>query len=472
MRLEPRGNPRQDAKVGEEAKKRRSEAMKRGVYLFLYFIIRMKKSAKSAFILYGKEKVLNKTRNVYVKATANATIKYVKYKGEFVKLKVFAKNKNKKIIVKTIKKDGALFFIYKGLKGLKGLKGGGFFEDTVKFENDIRVPKEDIKDIINKLDDANNGDKYDNICNFVYTYTIRGNTYHIRPSIIIKKGYNIIIKFFFAYDKWRHPQNQELLLWIEIPLHITQFFIDNMIDNRTSKKVSSHIHITSEPPNLLEYNIYAKITKRDTLIDLRHIYLMAGSIRDLILLIRKSNYRIFSNWVKYNIGDINHKHVKFLSFYLYDKKEWKDFSTLARTDIYDTMNPYNTERIPDYNITEGISTDLLDCINTKLYRIIIDIFEYIDETKPVDIMIPYEVPSYIYTHAIVDNITRHFIKDGITHKRTQPRPSKSPKGKENKSPTQRPTQRPTPHSPVKKTTLSKKTSGHTQHTQLHSKLPR
>ena len=427
----------------------------------------MKKTAKTtkfAFTLYGKEKVLDKTRNVYVRA--NAKTKYVKYKGEFVKLKEFVKNKNKKIIVKTIKKDGALFFIYKGPKGLKGLKGGGYFENTVKFENDIRVPKENIKDIINKLDDEKNGAKYDNICNFVYTYTIRGKTYHIRPSIIIKKGYNIIIKFFFAYDEWRDPQNQELL-WIEIPIHITQFFIDNMIDKRTSKKVSSHIHITSEPDKLLEYNIYAKIDKRGSLIDLRHIYLMAGSISDLILLISRSNYGIFRNWVKYNIGDTNHKHVKFLSYYLYyKKKDWKDFSTLERTDIYVTMNPYipdTTEKIPDYNITEGISTDLLDCINTKLYRIIIDIFEYIDETKPVDIMIPYEVPSYTLTIA-VDNITRHFINDGITHKRVQhiPQPQsqsqsrpqsrpQSSKGKENKHLTQRLT----PHSPVKKTTLSK-----------------
>lgn len=415
------------------------------------------KTAKSAFTLYGKEKVLNKTRNIYVRATAaNAKTKYVKYKGEFVKLKEFVKNK--KIIVKTVKKDGALFFIY---KGLKGLKGGGYFEDNVKFENDIQVPKENIKEIINKLDEENNGVKYDNICNFVYTYTIRGNTYYIRPYIIIKKGYNIIIKFFFAYDEWQDPKNQERL-WIEIPLHITQFFIDNMIDKRTSKKVSSHIHITSEPPNLLKYNIYAKINKRGSLIDLRHIYLMAGSIRDLILLISRSNYGIFSNWVKYNIGDTNHKHVKFLSYYLYDKKDWNQVSTISRTDIYVTMNPYipdTTEKIPDYNITEGISTDLLDCINTKLYRIIIDIFEYIDKTKPVDIMIPYEVPSYTLT-IVVDNITRHFINDGITHKRVQHRPqsqsrSQSSKGKENKHLTQRPTQRLTPHSPVKKTTLSK-----------------
>ena len=416
----------------------------------------MKKTAKAAFTLYGKEKVLDKTRNVYVRTKgANAKTKYVKYKGEFVKLKEFVKNK--KIIVKTIKKDGALFFIYN--KGLKGLKGGGYFEDNVKFENDIQVPKENIKDIINKLDDEKNGAKYDNICNFVYTYTIRGKTYHIRPSIIIKKGYNIIIKFFFAYDEWRDPQNQELL-WIEIPIHITQFFIDNMIDSRTSKKVSSHIHITSEPDKLLKYNIYAKIDKRGSLIDLRHIYLMAGSISDLILLISISNYGIFRNWVKYNIGDTNHKHVKFLSYYLYDKKDWKQVSTITRTDIYVTMNPYipdTTEKIPDYNITEGISTDLLDCINTKLYRIIIDIFEYIDKTKPVDIMIPYEVPSYTRT-IVVDNITRHFINEGITHKRTQHIPQSRPqssKGKENKHLTPRPTQRLTPHSPVKKTTLSK-----------------
>ena len=54
----------------------------------------------------GKKKVLNKTRNVYVRANvAKANTKYVQYKGEFVKLKEFAKNK--KIIVKTIKKTVA-----------------------------------------------------------------------------------------------------------------------------------------------------------------------------------------------------------------------------------------------------------------------------------------------------------------------------------------------------------------------------
>lgn len=63
---------------------------------------------KTVFTLYGKEKVLNKTRNVYVRTNvANAKTKYVQYKGEFVKLKEFAKNKKKIIIVKTIKKDGA-----------------------------------------------------------------------------------------------------------------------------------------------------------------------------------------------------------------------------------------------------------------------------------------------------------------------------------------------------------------------------
>ena len=57
----------------------------------------------------GKKKVLNKTRNVYVRAKATKAVetKYVQYKGEFVKLKEFAKNKKKKIIVKTIKKTVA-----------------------------------------------------------------------------------------------------------------------------------------------------------------------------------------------------------------------------------------------------------------------------------------------------------------------------------------------------------------------------
>jgi hypothetical protein len=45
---------------------------------------------KKVFTLYGKEKVLGKTRNVYMKA--NTKSKYIKYKGEFMKLKEYVKS--------------------------------------------------------------------------------------------------------------------------------------------------------------------------------------------------------------------------------------------------------------------------------------------------------------------------------------------------------------------------------------------
>jgi hypothetical protein len=44
---------------------------------------------KKVFTLSGKEKVLGKTRNVYMKA--NTKSKYIKYKGEFMKLNEYVK---------------------------------------------------------------------------------------------------------------------------------------------------------------------------------------------------------------------------------------------------------------------------------------------------------------------------------------------------------------------------------------------
>ena len=406
---------------------------------------------KKVFTLYGKEKVLGKTRNVYMKA--NTKSKYIKYKGEFMKLNEYAKSAKLKEYVKTAKiakpvkktkrksaksakpTEGVLYFIYG--------KGGGLFDD-VKFENDIRVPKQDIEALLKTLDNKDNAKKYDEICNFEYSFIINGKQYYIRPFIKIKEGHNIIFKFFFAYDGWRHSDDNtddNNLLWIEIPIHITQFFTD-IADSRTgnitgsintgsintgSRNVSTHIHITAEPEKLLDYNIYAHIiTKQGLYIDLRHIYLMANTIDDVIQLLRKyANKKLFSKWQKHHIGDAQHKHVQFLSYWMINNNRWRNVATPS---IIQALNADNT-------LTEKISYDLLICINTLLSRIMIDIFKYIDPdaADAANISIPQKIPT-AYKHEVAIEIIRNYVPVDIIHERTSYQPRRYSKGKENMPP--------------------------------------
>jgi len=403
---------------------------------------------KKVFTLYGKEKVLGKTRNVYMKANTKA--KYIKYKGEFMKLNEYAKiakptklNEYAKPVKKTKKAkptEGVLYFIYG--------KGGGLSDD-VKFENDVRVPKQDIEALLKTLDNKDNAKKYDEICNFEYSFIINGKQYYIRPFIKIKEGHNIIFKFFFAYDGWRHPKHKTLL-WIEIPIHITQFFTDIAgatvgSINTGSRNVSTHIHITAEPEKLRDYNIYALIiTKQGLYIDLRHIYLMANTIGDVIQLLRKyANKEIFSKWQKYHVGDAQHKPVQLLSYWMINNG-WHNVATQS---IIQALNADNT-------LTEKISYDLLICINTLLSRIMIDIFKYIDANAAnaadaadaadaaTNISIPQKIPT-VYKHEVAIEIIRTYVNVGIIHERTSFKPRRYSNGKENMSP-QQPQQKPQP----------------------------
>jgi hypothetical protein len=347
--------------------------------------------------------------------------------------------KTKKKSAKSAKPtEGALYFIYG--------KGGGLFDD-VKFENDVRVPKQDIEALLKTLDNKDNAKKYDEICNFEYSFIINGKQYYIRPFIKIKEGHNIIFKFFFAYDGWRHPDDNNLL-WIEIPIHITQFFTD-IADSRTgnitgsintgntgSRNVSTHIHITAEPEKLRDYNIYALIiTKQGLYIDLRHIYLMANTIGNVILLLRKyANKDIFSNWKKYHVGDAQHKPVQLLSYWIVNNNRWYNVATPS---IIQALNADNT-------LTEKISYDLLICINTLLSRIMIDIFKYIDAdtvaTSAANISIPQKIPT-AYKYELAIEIIRNYVPSGILHERTSYQPRRYSKGKEN-MPRQKPSQKP------------------------------
>lgn len=342
---------------------------------------------KKEFILYGKERVLGKTRNVYVKAKAVAT-KYVKYKGEFVNVRSFVKERKKKLYKK--EEGGILYFFYG--------KGGGKFEDSVKFENDVPVKLEQLKTIIDSFDNRANDDKYNYICNFIYTYTTSYGSYFIKPFIIIKEGHNIIFKFFFAYDRWRHPKNTNKLLWIEIPIHITQFFTERI--HRFAKvKSGSYIHITAEQNKLSAYNIYSKT-------NLHHIYLVANSIVDVIRMISNHGDDIFKNWVKHSIGDEEYKHVEFLTFYLLNaSNKWQPY-----TDKDPTFPMFNQDK----NITERISNVLHECIKTKLHLIIFDIFKYINGNENID-----EKPHIVGSFPDLQRIYRD---SNIKHMRKQQQP--------------------------------------------------
>lgn len=395
------------------------------------------KTAKAAFTLYGKEKVLDKKRNVYVRAATVAT-KYVKYKGEFVKLKEFVKNK--KIIVKTIKKDGALFFIY---KGPKGLKGGGHFENSVQFNKDKNM---ETIGTIRELNDKDKGILYDNICNFEYQFmTTQEDAYHLRPFVDYKEGSKIFFKLYIAYDGWRMPSGK--LLWVEIPIHITQFF------GKTTYGYPTHIHITSEPDKLVAYNIYSKIYTEE----LKHIYLLANSIQEFISIITRYGIGHIFNWKQYYQDMKEYRHVVFHEYYTIEGNRWKRNETHGITD--DSHRILN----PSHTITYRISNGILECINNILYRVLIDMFSYIiDSKKSVVIGDVQVIPMFnkmaqipllrIYIpYGNAEFITRYTQRQqSRPQSQSQSRPQSS-KGKENKHLTQRLT----PHSPVKKTTLSK-----------------
>jgi hypothetical protein len=376
---------------------------------------------KNSFILYGKKTVLNKTRNIYIREKAKGTLKtktkYLKYKGEFVKLKSFVKEKeiNSKKKIYRKEEKGVLYFFY--------AKGGGL-KDDVKFYYDYEPARNTVKQIaqiktvINTLIDAKIRDKYYNICNLVYTYNKNGNKIYIKPLIIVKEGHNIIFKFYFTVDAWKNPTNNNEFIWIDIPIHITQFFSHYMkYGSKESKDIWTHIHITAEMNKLQNYRI---ISNRN---DLQHIYLMAGSIGDVSIIIKNHWNYILNNWKKVDFDIPNRGYTEFPTYYLIKNNKWNKNEKISKV-----LNP-DTDY--DHSITEGISSDLADCINTKLYRIIIDIFKYIEGDKTIDITTQRRVIPTFSKRLDID-IFCSLGRDDIVPQYTQPsqlpvRPSQPPR---------------------------------------------
>lgn len=416
---------------------------------------------KKIFILCGKKMVLSKTRNIYVRDNAKGTLKtktkYIKYKGEFVKLKGFVKENENRKKNKIYRKEekGILYLFY--------AKGGGL-NDDVKFFNDY-VPARNtvkqiaqIKTLIKTLVDIKVRDKYYNICNFVYTYYTNNNKIYIKPLIIIKEGHNIIFKFYFTIDAWKNPTNNNEFIWIEIPIHITQFFSHYMkYGSKESKDIWTHIHITAEMDKLQSYRI------RSNRNDLRHIYLMAGSIGDVSIIMKNYWKYILNNWIKVDFDIPNRGYTEFPTYYLIKNNRWNKNEKISKV-----LNP---ETDYDHRISEGISSDLADCINTKLYRIIIDIFKYIEGDKTIDIKIPIrKIPTFSkrLDIDIFCSLGRDDIVPVLTQ-HTQP----SPRRPSPVQPTVQPSpKRPSPVQPTRRTSKSPKLPSPVQPPKRPSKSPK
>ena len=256
---------------------------------------------KVKYTLYGKEKVLSKIRNVYVKTKGKT--RYVKYKGEFVKLNEFVK-KNKKVIVRKEEEEGVLYFVY-------GNKGGGFSDDVL-YEKDKRVSVEYINPIVEVLNNPDNEAKYNEISKFLYSYTMDdGKTIYIKPFIKFKKDHSIIIKFYLSCDEWIHPKGKGRL-WIDVPIHMTQFF--QPIKDADPQRNSTHIHITAEPDKLSIYNIYYRNYD-----NLKHIYLQTNSIETLTHMINNYSTKIFDWIIEYRNDE-----VIITSYYILQNNKWRE----------------------------------------------------------------------------------------------------------------------------------------------------
>jgi hypothetical protein len=301
------------------------------------------------FKLLNKEHIFGKTRNIYIKINKNSSritkTKFVKYKGEFVKLTHFIKEnyKNKKRsnkyknnvtiinnineikdlnIRKLYKKNAKIYIFNKNNK-----KGGGPFKTDVlrnsdpgiqreilsQLHDNIEIKYNKIDDIIDDIDVVENHDAiFEIVNNLWYNININGTSFCIRPYIKYKRYDHIIIDFYFSINNSRQWENFDLLSrkwydlgiggnvygdrkWIKMPVHITLFF--SVIKKSGMLRpyyISKHIHITSE--DIEKFNIKTinglTIHKHKT-----HTYLVANNLQKVLDIMKEHGEKIFKDWV-------------------------------------------------------------------------------------------------------------------------------------------------------------------------------
>ena len=366
------------------------------------------------FKLLSKEDICGKKRNIYIKINKNnpriTKTKFIKYKGEFVKLTYFIKEhcKNKKQInnyknnvtiinninsikdlkIRKLYKKNAKIYIY--TKNNK--KGGGPFRTDVlrnndpgiqreilsQLNDDIEIKYNKIDDIIDDIDVVENHDAiFEIVNNLWYNINIKGTPFCIRPYIKYKRYDHIIIDFYFSINDSRQWENFDLLSrkwyelgingdayggrkWIKMPVHITLFF--SVIKKQGMLRpyyISKHIHITSE--DIEKYNIKSvnglTMHKHKT-----HTYLVADNLEKVLDIMKEHGETIFKDWV-YEAPR-------------YSDDEEKVFTIncpFPKTKTWEKPNPKITEYLNfSNNLREYEKEAVCDGIN-YLYLIIYDI---------------------------------------------------------------------------------------------------
>ena len=300
------------------------------------------------FKLLSKEYICGRKRNIYIKNNKNSSritkTKFIKYKGDFVKLTTFLKeNKDRKQqtnyknnvaiinninsikdlkIRKLYKKNAKIYIFTKNSK-----KGGGPFRTDVlrnsdpgiqrevlnQLHDNIEIKYNKIDDIIDDIDVVENHDAiFEIVNNLWYNININGTPFCIRPYIKYKRYDHIIIDFYFTINDSRQWENFDLLSrkwydlgipgiahggrrWIKMPVHITLFF--SVIKKEGMFRpyyISKHIHITSE--DIEKYNIKTvnglTIHKHKT-----HTYLVADNLQKVLDIMKEHGETIFKDWV-------------------------------------------------------------------------------------------------------------------------------------------------------------------------------
>jgi hypothetical protein len=300
----------------------------------------------------SKEHICGKTRNIYIKINKKSPqitkTKFIKYKGDFIKLTTFKKeyykdkkqnkkskkSKNNVIIINNINdiKDIKIKKLYK--KNAKiyifsenSKKGGDPFRIDVlrnsdpgiqrkilnQLDDNIEIEYNKIDDIIDDIDVLENHDAiFEIVNNLWYNININGTPFCIRPYIKYKRYDHIIIDFYFTINNSRQWENYDLLSrkwydlgiggnvyggrkWIKMPVHITLFFsVIKKAGILRPYYISKHIHITSE--DIEKYNIKTinglTIHKHKT-----HTYLVADNLQKVLDIMKEHGEKIFKDWV-------------------------------------------------------------------------------------------------------------------------------------------------------------------------------
>jgi hypothetical protein len=379
---------------------------------------------EKVFKVSGREDVLGRLRNIYVKIIKKAGVaqqgktKYIKCKGEFLRLTTYIKEnakpaakaakvaataaaaanataaataaaagktvkiskrvsvianiskikdiRTRKLLEKTFKKNAKLYFIKDNKRWTGGGWTGGIF--TGDITRDVlrnRAHETDKTDLINTLK-RSNGVIIRTICNLEYKFIINRENYIIRPYINLKENKIIIELYLSSDDLMRGTSGSEERFWISLPIHISLFFKKNATGGH------SFIHITSEMPQLQKYHISAAVAATAATAAAAAAAAAAASNLTVNSQGKTHTYLMADNIVE--LLDILRTHGKVIF------KDWetKKPDNKITVDEYYKIDRHKWEKINGVYSGHHIkSLDILECID-KLDEIFLHIFTTIN----------------------------------------------------------------------------------------------